>query len=122
MITLDNISLPNMVWIDEYDWSHIQEAVGYSVSGALVINTGSRIKGRPITLGGEHAWLPRGVINNLIALAEQNKTMSLSIGTQSYQVRFCYDKPIEAKPLVETTPDTESDDALYQVTLRLREV
>lgn len=123
MITLDGISLPNFVWQDEYGWIDVAEAVDYSVAGSLVINTGVRSKGMPITLGGDHAWLPRATIEALYQLARQNKSMTLIIGVKEYQVRFRYnDKPVEIVPVLQMTPDTAGSDDLYQVTIRLREV
>ena len=45
-------------WTDEFDWHPVEQATGYSTTGALLIDVATRQAGRPITLQGTdtQAW------------------------------------------------------------------
>lgn len=48
------------IWADEYDWSPIkQSAPVYTLSGAMDIQQGTMLAGRPITLDSAYARLKR---------------------------------------------------------------
>lgn len=67
-ITLGSITLPQGCrWSDEFDWSPVAQAVGYTLTGAVVVQEATKLKGRPITLvgGASFAWMTR---TNLLAL------------------------------------------------------
>jgi hypothetical protein len=73
-LTLDALTLPDdLLWTDEYgDWSAIAQETGYTLGGALVIQEGTRLAGRPITLRGAetHGWATRAQVEALRAVAE----------------------------------------------------
>ena len=52
--TSDPLELPgDMRWTDEFDWQALaQSNVQYSLGGAAIIQQGTMLAGRPITLGG----------------------------------------------------------------------
>lgn len=56
-------------WTDEYDWSPVEQATEYSTSGALLVDVGLKLAGRPITLEGidTAAWLTRATCDTLQA-------------------------------------------------------
>jgi hypothetical protein len=62
---------PGLVWSDEFAWSPVVQTADHSLSGALIVQTGARLAGRPITLSGWEsgrdysAWISRA---GLIAL------------------------------------------------------
>ena len=49
--TLATIQIPRgLVWVDEHDWTPVESATEYSITGALLVDAGTRLAGRPITL------------------------------------------------------------------------
>lgn len=53
---------PDLVWTDEFStWSPIEQSIEYGLTGALLIDVGTRQAGRPITLSGtvDAAWMHR---------------------------------------------------------------
>lgn len=65
--TNEVMDLPeDLQWVDEFSWSKIaQSAPEYSITGAMFIQQGTKKAGRPITLGGDWAWVKR---SDLVAL------------------------------------------------------
>lgn len=66
-ITLGALVLPSgLVWSDEDAWSPVEQAVAYTLTGALVVEESVKLAGRPITLAGKRAgnlytaWVMRG--------------------------------------------------------------
>ena len=124
MIKLNNIALPNdLEWQDEFTWSPIQQRTERTLTGKLFIEEGTRIKGRPFTLAGAEnaAWIKKGTLDQLIALATANNNMALEYHGTNYTVRFRHgETPIEARQVLRTAaPD---QDTRYTFTIRLMEV
>jgi len=68
-ITLGAITLPaGLRWIDELDWSPTVQSIDYTVVGALIVQEGVRLAGRPITLVGGIDFI-RITRANLLTLA-----------------------------------------------------
>lgn len=66
-ITLGALVLPSgLAWSDEDAWSPVEQALDYTLTGALVVEESVRLGGRPITLAGKRdgnrytAWVMRG--------------------------------------------------------------
>ena len=60
--TLNALALPgDMMWTDEFNWSPVERSIDYSLTGALIVDIGTRQAGRTITLEGadDAGWLPR---------------------------------------------------------------
>lgn len=124
MITLNGITLPSdLEWQDEFNWTPVQQRTARTLTGKLVIEEGDRIKGRPFTLAGAEnaAWIRKGTLDQLRALATANNTMDLNYHGEQYQVRFRHrETPIEASQVIRTAaPD---QDTRYTFTIRLMEV
>jgi len=124
MITLNGIALPNdLEWQDEFTWTPVQQRTERTLTGALMIEEATRIKGRPFTLaGGENAaWIRKGTLDQLRALATANNNMTLEYRGETYTVRFRHSEtPVEATPVLRTAnPDSETR---YTFTIRLMEV
>lgn len=72
-ITLGAVTLPDgLRWVDEYQWGGgVQAEIGYSVTGALIIEESAKQAGRPITLEGDEssAWVTRATLDALATLA-----------------------------------------------------
>lgn len=91
--TLDSISLSDdLEWADEFSWSAVEQAVGYGASGALFVQEGLKLSGRPITLLGKEdmAWITRETAVALLAkinVAGLHMTLTLS-DTRVFNVMF----------------------------------
>ena len=58
-------------WADEFDWSPVEQATGYSTRGKLLVDVGLKLAGQPITLEGTdtNAWITRALCGTLQAWA-----------------------------------------------------
>src|SRR5690606_33506562 len=99
------------------------ETVGeYGLTGALVIDYGERLEGRPITLVGADSagWIDRSVVLALHALADTvpPATYTLTLADDRvFTVRFAPGSPIEARPVAR--PEMPAGTHPYVATLRL---
>jgi hypothetical protein len=120
------ITLPaDTLWRDETDWSPVEQSVEHTLSGSLDVQVGTRLAGRPITLGGEESasWLARGTIISLLTWAAvAGKQLTLDYHGRSFDVLFRHhDAPaVDAKAIVEMVPPADED--WYWFTLKLMEV
>ena len=120
--TSDPLELPgDMRWTDEFDWQALaQSNVQYSLGGAAIIQQGTMLAGRPITLGGEWIWLPRATLLTLAAWAdvpELEMTLTTPDG-RSLNVTFrTHDGALQASPV--RWMHDEDDDAWYHAEIRL---
>lgn len=74
---------PDLLWEDEFAWSQVSQSTERSVTGALLVDVGTRLDGRPITLTGteRHAWMRRTEVQALrawVALPEQVFTLTIN--------------------------------------------
>lgn len=124
-LTLD----PDLYWSDEFEWFANEQVVERGLTGALIIDLGTRQKGRPITLAppaDDAAWMPRATLIQLQAWeAIASQTLTLDLRGTSYRVAFRRHDgaPIEAHPVAfvaDPLPGEFGD--WYLVTLRLLEI
>lgn len=125
-ITLGTITLPDdLEWTDEFDWCPVEDSIDTALSGSIVIQTGTRPKGRPITLAGsdEQAWITRAVLEDVKTLADSNpSSVALDYHGRVFNVRFRYsEKPYSARPVMFRSGEPANDDQ-YTITIRLMEV
>lgn len=120
------VTLPaDTLWRDELDWSPVEQSTEYMLAGSLDIQGGTRLKGRPITLGGDESasWLSRGTILDLIAWAEiAGQELTLNYHGRTFAVMFRHqDAPaVDVKAIVEKAPPADED--WYWFSLKLMEV
>ena len=100
----ERLELPaRLRWTDEHDWQAIAQATPqYSLGGAVIVQQGTKLAGRPVTLGNEdqHNWLRKATITTLLAWAdvpELEMTLTTPDG-RSYNT--CFARPA----LSNTTP------------------
>lgn len=123
--TLNALQLPgDMLWSDEFNWNTIERATEYSLSGALIVDVGQRLAGRPITLEGADngGWMPRSA---LLALYDMAATPVLAMvltltDLRMFTVTFAEGNPIEAEPVIDYS-DPQGD-TWYVVKIRLMEI
>lgn len=124
---LDTVQLPRgLIWTDEFDWRPVEAATEYTLGGALVYDSATRLAGRPITLqaNDDAGWLgmTRAVVQAVAALAEAPGAvyvLTLADG-RSFDVMFAPGSPFEARPVAR--PELPGSDHPYVATLRLIEV
>ena len=58
-------------WTNEYDWSPVDQATGYSTRGVLLVDVALKLAGQPITLDGTstNTWISRALCDTLKAWA-----------------------------------------------------
>jgi len=122
---LGSVTLPaDMTWVDEFSWPTVLRATEYSLSGALIVDAGQRLAGRPITLRSEMdgGWVMRATVDALRVLAsELPGVLVLTLAdSRSFNVTFAPDEPLLAEPLYPIADP--GVDFPYLVTLRLIEV
>lgn len=122
---LGTIALPaDMTWEGEFDWPTVVRTTEYTLTGALVVDSGQRQAGRPITLAGEPTagWVSRATVDAVRTLASTLGgpiVLTLADG-RSFQVVFAPEDPIHAEPVVDfADPDAGTQ---YWLVLRLIEV
>lgn len=117
----------DLLWVDEHGWVPVISNVTYSLTGALIVESGSRQGGRPITLSPPNAnmaWHTRATVDTLHAWAGapgQQFELELDDG-RTFNVMFRHQEasPIDSKPVV-GFPAYQAGDP-WQVTLKLMEV
>lgn len=120
------IELPDdLIWIDEFGWSPVSQAIDLSLTGALIIQEGAQAAGRPMTLAGgaDFGWASRSLVKQLSQLAATAlRVMTLTLHDGSgYNVMFRRDGvPVDAKPVISYSDPADADD--YVLTLRFLQV
>lgn len=122
-ITLGGVTLPDdLQWIDEFAWSPVVRVSEYSLTGALLLEEATRLAGRPITLGGDHAWLHVSTLAALRALAATpgwTGTLTLA-DARTFAVAF-RGEGVTAVPVVFQAPSGAAEDQ-WRVTINLQTV
>jgi len=114
----DDFDFPN-----EFTWEPIKQTKSYSITGAMLVEVGTRQTGRMITLQGSdaYAWVTRAQLATLRAMAENPAAdMTLLFRGVTYTVRFDYEAgAIEARPVADFQDPQPTD--YFAVTLRFYE-
>ncbi len=119
------LALPDdLLWVDEHAWTPAVAAVSYLLTGALLIETAARQKGRPLTLasGVDMAWVKRGTVNTLQAWAAQPARqfeLTLPDGRVFTVVFRHHEIALEAEPVMGFPARSDTD--FFRLTLRLME-
>ena len=127
-VILDGITLSiDLIWLDEYGFSHVTQTVKKSLTGALIVQEAIQAKGRKIALKGgqDAAWIDKATADLLQAKVDTvDLTMTLVWHGVSYNVMFDRSgniSPVSLKEIYELAdPDV---DHVYAITiLKLFEV
>lgn len=116
----------DLYWSDENNWHPVEQTVQRTITGAVIVSVGSRVKGRSITLlpqDQESAWMSRATLEALRNLAAvPGKTLTLTLRGIAYSVIFRHHdgQAVEATPIVHYS-DVDAGD-WYSVTLRFMEI
>jgi hypothetical protein len=125
VLTLDGLSLPpDLIWVDEFDWTPTEQNETRTLTGALVIETAQKLAGRPITLAGTHesGWATKAQVDAVFAKLSNAGVMVLVLPDgRAFNVKFRHkDKPIESKPIVDYSIMEAAD--FYDLTIKLMTV
>lgn len=114
MITLQavgyaTVTLPDdLFWSDEFAWSPVASSLEYSTTGAALIDVGTKLSGRPMTLAAEEntCWTTRSTVDALKVMADvAGLEITLTIYTKTYTVIFAPgEKPFDAEPVWQEMP------------------
>lgn len=119
--TQDAIKLhPQFVWTDEFDWQALaQSSPVYSLTGAMVIQQGTKQAGRPIGLNGDDTRTTRADLATLQAWAdvpELELTLTHPKG-KTYKVIFARPAISNIKPIKQYRPSDGGDEDKYTLNL-----
>lgn len=114
IIILNNVVLPTgMIWENEFNEQLVSQTTKRTLSGSIVIFSGSREKGLNISLssGPDFGWLKRQVLSTLKSFASQPALiMPLVIGSETFNVVFDHsNQAINAVPVVPFANPSETD-------------
>lgn len=116
---------PDLFWSDENNWFPVEQTVERSITGALIVQTATRVAGRPITLepfeGG--AWMPLATLNQVKEWASvPGRVLTLTLRGVARSVIFRHhdSDPVSAAPLVHY--DDVQDADWYLPTLKFTEI
>lgn len=96
---------PDLFWEDEFSWQPVEQALERSITGALVVDVGERIAGRPITLRPEDdrsGWITRATMAQLQTWASvPGQQLTLTLRSVEHRVMYRHqDRAIDAEPRV----------------------
>lgn len=119
---LDNLTLPtDLIWIDEFDWTPVQQTQTYSITGALIIESGVKQAGREITLSGDNSsgLISRADLITLETKLTATTPLVLTLNdARTFNVIFNHaKKPIEAKQWIDYSDVDNAD--LYTLKINL---
>lgn len=120
------IQLPDdILWADRYSWSPVSQTVTPSITGASIIDIGTRVAGRPITLVSDetHAWITYADTTLLKTwAATPGCEMALSIFGTTYTVIWRHHEApaLELIPIVDYSVPDAAD--YFFGTLKLMEI
>lgn len=120
MNTLAGIELDDEItWVDELDWTPIEQLLTRGNTGHLIVQEGEKIGGRPMTL----TMIVSRATVDLLRAHLTTATLPLVLYGTTYQVRWRHaDNPISATPLHDYINPSAQPDLPYTITLRLIEV
>lgn len=86
------LTIPDdMLWIDEFEWTPMAQSVSYSITGAVIIQSALKQKGRAITLQGgqDFGWIDRSVLVAVTAWSRiPSAALTLVLRGSTYAVAF----------------------------------
>lgn len=113
-------------WTDEYDWSPVEQSTAYGTTGALLVDVGLKLAGRPITLVGTEtaAWITRALCDTLQAWASlPGIQLSLVLRGTTHSVMFDHAKRgFSAQPIWRLVDGEITPELFYLPTFRFLKV
>lgn len=123
--TSETVSIEDgFFWSDEFSWKTKEQSLEYAMDGTPIIQEGTKLSGRPITLQPADSgmgWASLGVVRKLQAWSVLNEQFQIQFewahDTRTFNVVFNHvDGALEATP-VKGIPPVSLDDPM-NLTLR----
>ena len=113
-------------WADEFDWSPVDQATGYSTRGALLVDVALKLAGQPITLDGTstNTWISRALCDTLKAWAAlPGIQLDLVLRGETHQVIFDHAKGgFSAQPIWMLLDGEITPELMYRPTFKFLKV
>jgi hypothetical protein len=113
-------------WVDEFDWSPVEQAKSYTTTGALLIEEGVKQAGRPITLQGaeDSTWCTRALVKQLRTwAATPGIVLTLTLRGIVHAVTFDHEKgALQGFPVIFYADSSVDDADLYVPSIRFLEL
>lgn len=122
-----SVTLPDALnWVDEYAWSPVEQTKTYTTTGALLIEEGVKLAGRPVTLEGnvDRTWCTRALVGQLHAwAASAGMVFTLTLRGVAHSVTFDHEKgALQGLPVVFYADAFVDNTDFYVPTLRFLEL
>lgn len=113
-------------WADEFAWAPVEQSVDRTITGAVIVQSATRVAGRPITLASESAswgWVRRSALDQFKVWRDTpGKVMTLTYRGVAHTVIWRHqDTAIDASP-VEFYGGPADPNDYYRATLRFMEL
>lgn len=108
------------VWQDEFDWQALaQSEPVYTLTGAIIVQQGTKKAGRPITLEGGNVWVKRKLIKDLQAWADVPELVMTLTHPDGRIFKVIFDRPAldGITAIKEYRPADQTDDDKMRVDL-----
>ena len=113
-------------WTDEYEWTPVQQATEYSITGALLIDVGIKLAGQTIALDGveTEAWIDRALCQELKAWAAlPGAEFALTLRGTTHTVIFDHGAgAFTAQPIWKLTDGEVTPELLYRPAFKFLKV
>lgn len=115
------------LWVDEFGWQPVVQTAAYSLTGALIVETGAAQAGRPITLAGDEAraWVPYADVQRLqtwAATPGQQLTLTLRGVARAVMFDLRNGSPIACAPVLTIDNPPAADDWFAVSALKFFEI
>ena len=125
--TLGTTIIPRgMVWVDEFDWHAVDKSTEYSLTGALLIDVGTKLAGQTIALDGveTEAWIDRALCQELKAWAAlPGAEFALTLRGTTHTVIFDHGAgAFTAQPIWKLTDGEVTPELLYRPAFKFLKV
>lgn len=116
------VTIPQDIqWIDEYDWSAVaQTQPVYSLGGSVLIQQGTKLAGRPITLSGDWVWFYKSVIDTLREWSDVPELEMTLIHYDGRKFNVCFRTHEKALASVEAVLYSTPEEANERYTLAIQ--
>lgn len=108
------------VWADEFEWTALaQSEPAYTLTGAMVIQQGTKKAGRPITLNGDNTRTTRADLAKIQAWADIPELILTLRHPQGRVYEVIFDRPAidNITPIKQYRPSDDGDDDKYTLNL-----
>jgi hypothetical protein len=115
----------DLFWSDETGWQPVEQTIKRTITGSLIVQSATRVAGRPITLEPEDdssAWASRDTVDQLYTWASvPGQVLILNLRGTNRNVIFRHqDGGFQAKPVAHFSDVLNTD--WYLTTIRLMEI